>query len=340
MKRGITDVNDICDIVSLNRDVEPLVIQASATRTRFFREIAEDRFRPLRFVHFSDIHAVPELWDRIVDFINYYSDYVDFAIHTGDYCGSCQEEYVDFYGTGKPCARSIYNCVGNHDTVTTPDWIKNTKESAHKLLFEPCNCKDELTFLECDYSMTYYRDFPESNIRLVVLDMYFDIDIQCAWLRDILRDAREKGLCVITAMHERTDFVNDSFGVTFHTRNDYLSLEGRRDRSPFEEIIVDFIADGGCHICNLAGHEHHDLFGMTDAGVLNIAVQSGTCWDGWCDGLRVRGTRTDVCFMYMGVDVKMGLLKIVRVGNNRDIFLRSQRSLCYDYLNRKIIFND
>ena len=66
MKRGITDVNDICEIVSLNSDVEPLVIQASATRTRFFREIAEDRFRPLRLVHFSDIHAVPELWDRIV----------------------------------------------------------------------------------------------------------------------------------------------------------------------------------------------------------------------------------------------------------------------------------
>ena len=96
MKRGITDVNDICDIVSLNRDVEPLVIQASATRTRFFREIAEDRFRPLRFVHFSDIHAVPELWDRVVDFINHYSDFVDFAIHPGDYCVSCQEEYVDF----------------------------------------------------------------------------------------------------------------------------------------------------------------------------------------------------------------------------------------------------
>lgn len=71
-----------------------------------------------------------------------------------------------------------------------PEWKKNTKESAHRLLFEPCGCKDGLTFLERDYSMTYYRDFPESNIRLVVLDMYFDIDIQCAWLRDILRDAR------------------------------------------------------------------------------------------------------------------------------------------------------
>lgn len=103
----MTDVGDICDIVSLNKDVEPLVIQASATRKRFFGKIAEDRFRPLRFVHFSDIHAVPELWDRIVDFINHYSDYVDFAIHTGDYCGSRQEEYVDFYATGKTCARSI-----------------------------------------------------------------------------------------------------------------------------------------------------------------------------------------------------------------------------------------
>lgn len=335
-------MENISDIIELNKDVEPLLIQASATRTAFFKQKFDDKFKPLRFVHFSDIHAVLDLWNRIVDYINYYSEYIDFAIHTGDYCGAHQGIYVDLYKTGNPCKRSIYNCVGNHDTVmvTGNESFKNTKESVYKLLFESCNCMDDLAFLKCDHSMTYYKDFLESNVRLIVLDCYYDIDKQCTWLKGLLDDAREKGLCVITAMHERSDYVNDSYGVTFHTKNDYLSLEGRGNKSPFEPIIAKFIAQGGCHICNLVGHEHHDMFGLTDAGVLNVAVESATNWDGWCDGKRVKGTRTYDCFNVVSVDANMGLLKIVRVGDNRDIFLRSQRSLCFDYVNKKVIYND
>lgn len=333
-------MSELKEIVELNKDVEPLIIQGAATRTSFFDKKFDDKFKPLQFVHFSDVHAVLELWNRIVDYINYYSDYIDFAIHTGDYCGAQQELFVDFYMYGNRCKRLIYNCVGNHDTVTTDKWIRNTKKSAYDLLFSHCTSNYDLNFLECDYSMTYYKDFPDSNIRLIVLDLYYDVDLQCTWLKNLLNDARQKGLCVITAMHEPSDFVNDTYGVTFHTKNDYLSLLGKPEKMPYEPIIADFIAQGGCHICNLVGHEHHDLFGLTDSGVLNIAVPSATDWDGWCDGKRIRGTRTYDCFNVVSVDTNMGLLKITRVGNNRDIFLRSQRSLCFDYVNKKVIFND
>jgi hypothetical protein len=47
----------ILSVAELNRDVEPFVIQASAVRTMFFK----DPFKPLQFVHFSDVHGVPEL---------------------------------------------------------------------------------------------------------------------------------------------------------------------------------------------------------------------------------------------------------------------------------------
>ena len=95
----------------------------------------EDRYTPLQFVHLSDVHAVLDLWNRMVEFVNYYSDYISFAIHTGDYCGNNQEQYVDCYGYGTKCKRPVYNCVGNHDTVITSQWLPHTKESAHKLLF-------------------------------------------------------------------------------------------------------------------------------------------------------------------------------------------------------------
>lgn len=328
------------DIIELNRDMEPYIIQGSATRPVPFKAKFGDNFKPLQFIHFSDIHAVLDLWNRMVCYVNHYRDYIDFALHTGDYCGNNQLLYVDFYNYGEQCDRPIYNCVGNHDTVITQKFIKNTKESTHRLLFAPMNdASKDVNFMECDYSMTYYKDFPDSNVRMVVLDLYYDIELQCEWLKGILEDAREKKLCVITAMHEPSAMVNDTFGVTFHSKNDYQALEILKQK-PFEPIIAEFVAKGGCHICNLAGHEHHDLFGMTDSGILNSIVPSATNWDGWCDGKRIRGTRTYDCFNAVSIDANLGLLKIARIGCNTDNFFRSQHVLCYDYVNKKVIYND
>lgn len=327
------------NIIELNRDVEPLIIQGTATRTIFFEKKFGDKFKPLQFIHCSDVHARIEMWNRILEYVNYYSEYIEFIIHTGDYCWSHQQEYHDLYNTGIKCKRPIYPCVGNHDTYKVSSWELNTKESTHKLVFEPFDCSD-LQFMNCDFSMTYYKDFPESNIRIIVLDIYYDIEKQCEWLKNILEDSFNKGFCVITAMHQPSGNVNDSFGVTFHTKDDYESLCGKNRQHPFEPVIAEFISRGGCHICNLVGDVHHDLFGFTDAGVLNTAVPSATCWDGWCDGKKVQGTRTFDCFNAVSVDTNLSLLKIARVGNNRDHYFRSQRSLCYDYKNKKIIYND
>lgn len=329
------------NIIELNRDVEPLILQGAATRTQFFKPIFEDKYKPLQFVHSSDVHARLDLWNRMVEYVNYYKDYINFIIHTGDYCGGDQHSYVDFFGEGIQCERPVYTCVGNHDTVAhQSEWKQNTKQSAYDLLFKPADLSG-LTFLKCDFSMTYYKDFPESNIRLITLDLYYDIELQKEWLREVLEDARQKGLCVMTAMHEPTAEINDTFGVTFQTKNNYYALPTcRRPVVPYEPIIVDFMNNGGIFICNLAGHDHHDGFGLTDAGVLNTVVPCGTAWNGWCDGVRIPGTRTFDCFNVISVDTNLGLLKIARVGNNRDNFLRSQRSLCYDYTNKKVIFND
>ena len=325
-------------IVELNRDMEPYIIQGSTTRTRFFK----DKYKPLQFVHFSDVHAILDIWNRMVEYVNYYREYIDFAIHTGDYCGNNQELYADCYNYGLKCERPIYNCVGNHDTYITRKWMKSEKNNVHKLLFAPMDDDSiDVNFLECDYSMTYYKDFSESNVRLVVLDLYYDIEIQCEWLKNILNDAKEKGLFVVTAMHEPLEHINDTYGVTFYTKNDYESiLNENGEYKEFEAVISDFIAVGGYYICNLVGHKHHDLFGLTDTGILHVAVPSATNWDGFCDGKRIKGTRTYDCFNVVSLDVNLGLLKIARIGNNIDHYFRSQRALCYDYINKKVIYND
>ena len=319
-------------IVEQNRDVETFVVQASAARTIYFK----DPFVPLQFVHFADVHYETENWERIVEYINYYEDLISFALHTGDYCKSCQEAYVDLYNVCKPCTRPILNCVGNHDTCLNRAYDPSPKSVTHSLLFNRMDGWD-VTFMPGESSMTYSKDIPESNVRLIVLDCYYDFEEQIAWLKAVLDEAKEKGYHVITASHEFSHTLTRLEDVSFQSVDPFSEIASEASEKPFEDTIADFKDAGGIHICHLAGHYHHDRFGYTARGVLNIAVESATHWPFWCDGKRVRGTRTFDCFNVVSVDVNQNLLKLVRVGNNCDHYLRQKRALCYDYKNQTVI---
>lgn len=324
------------NIIELNRDMEPFVVQAGSGRPVGFK----DEFKPLQFVHFSDIHTALDLWNRVAEYVNHYKEYISFGIHTGDYCGNNQELYADCYNYGVQCERPLYNCTGNHDVTVTRKHLPASKESVYKKLFAPQpDITQDVKFMDIEYSMTYYKDFTESNIRMIVLDLYYDVEEQKTWLAGVLADAKEKGLSVITAMHEPTGHIEESFGVTFHSIMDYSIPVGKQKVCAFESLLTDFIANGGKFICNLAGHHHHDLFGITEAGILNICVPSATNWDGWCDGRRVKGTRTYDCFNVMAIDVNLGILKLIRIGDNCDPYLREKKVLCFDYINNKVIYN-
>lgn len=335
----------MCDIISLNKDIEQYVIQAS--RSRSSKQFG-DKTVPLTFVHTSDIHAVQSVWDRMAEFINHYSDNISFALHTGDYCGGSQKKYIDMY-LGTPCKRTVYNCVGNHDCVTGEGgWQLADKASVHNLLFNHTDGWD-VSFMDCPYSMSYYKDFNESNLRLIVLDDYYDTWQTRVWLRKLLNDALEKGIHVITAQHEPTDYVGNTYNTAFHTLDDYNSVFkeyerkrinfdfDHRGRVLYEDIIAEFIQNGGNFVCNLAGHDHVDEFGLTAAGVLNVVVQNATTWDALGDTSRVIGTRSEDCFNVVSVDTALGLLKLVRVGANVDHYLRSRTALTFDYINKKVI---
>ena len=330
------------DIIELNLDVEPFVIQGAENRTCFFKQKFDDRYGVLQFLHFSDVHMRLDCWDRVIEYLNYYKDYISFGLHTGDYCEDSQERYNDLYGEGLKSERVVFNCIGNHDTNSVdPETRVRTvtaKDKPHALLFNYTEDWD-VKYFDVEYPMSYYKDFPESNIRMIVLDCYYDIEEQKRQLADILSDARERGLYVITAMHEMTGAIVDSFGVTFNTINDYPALVGKPRTKAYEEAIVDFVNAGGVHICHLAGHEHHDLFGITENGILNSIVPCATTWRGWCDGNRVIGTKTQDCFNVVSIDPNLKLLKLVRVGDNCDHYLRKKRVLCFNFETRTVIYN-
>ena len=327
----VRPIPEIPDIIELNRDMEHYMIKSTSCRTELFK----DDYDPLTFVHFSDVHAMLELWDRIVTYVNHYNEYISFALHTGDYCGGSQGTFRDFYKDGIERTRPFLNCVGNHDTIT-PDHKFVEKKLTYEKLFSNTDGWD-VEFADLEYSMTYFKDFPDRNIRLIVLDNYYDIDKQVVWLKDLLTEAKEKGYHVITAMHEPTAPIVDHLDTGFDSITDYDSIDTKHPTLAFESVIAEFIAEGGNFVCNLAGHDHHDSFGYTEAGVLNVVVEGATDWAAWTDGVRTRGTRLYDCFNVMTVDTVMGVIKLVRIGDNVDHFMRSKRALCYDYVNKKLI---
>ena len=317
------------NIIELNRDVEEYVLSAKG----------------LCIVHSSDMHCKPVLWGRMTEYINHYAEKIAFGLHTGDYCGGSQRAYADMYGN---CLRPIYNCTGNHDCFEGGDvWLLGDKEKTKTLLFN--HTEDwEATFSDCPHSMSYYRDF--DRIRLIVLDDYYDIWPTRAWLRGLLKEAREKGLYVMTAQHEPSGYVENTYGVRYHTYKD-INTQFRqtelarvnydfdhRGRVLYEDILLEHIWLGGLFICNLAGHDHHDQFGLSERGVLNLVVQNGTSWDGISDTKRAEGTRSEDCFNVVAVDAEGGVLTVVRIGANTDNSGRVKRAFAFDLKNKRVIW--
>ena len=327
-------------ILDIARPMETAIIQGSGGRGGFYPFLFGDPYRPLQFVHFSDIHSILDHWDRIMTFINHYEKYLSFAIHTGDFVSGTIEGFVDLYTWGVPTNIPVLNCVGNHDRAP-----RAPKQRVHDCIF---NKTDNwgATFMDCEASMTYYKDFPESGIRLIVLDDYFDLDAQVKWLRDLLARSREEGMHVMTARHQLTSDLVDIPDITFHSAMDFTQVAPQYQadahaprHTVFEDPIGDFIEEGGHFICNLCGHYHRDHFGYTARGVLNIAVEMATCWAPWDDTRRVFDSQSYDCFNVTSVDVNTGIIRIVRIGNNFDYYMRRKERLCFDYVNRKVIFN-
>ena len=330
--KKIINNTDNNSIISLNKDVEPFVIQASEGLGQMFT----DKTKPLVFTHFSDIHTNQELWNRIIEYNNNYSKYIKFGIHTGDYCGGNRLAYIDLYANGEPCDIPLFNCVGNHDTYLS-DNSKGDKKTTHDLLFNHSN-NWNVVFMDIENSMTYYKDFASEKIRFIVLDYYYDIDAQCIWLLEQLNGAKTLGYHVITCMHEMTNVITNKLDTTFQTIDNFESLGGNKNSiSKFDKVIGDWKKTGGIHVANFAGHEHSDFIGYTNNGVLNICVQSATDNIIWTDGKRVQGTKTWDCFNVVSVDVATNNLKIVRIGNNVDHYLREKKVFSYDYISKKII---
>ena len=332
----LSDVNTSKGIVEENEDKQVPIIQNKCVRAS-----SDVTDRPVvAFTHFSDVHGQQDAWDRTIEFTNAYKDYIDFAIFTGDYV-------VDHYTAnarhlienGPSCAKPLYMCVGNHDVYENDTQPRGqvSKSTIYDLMFTNAS-KANAVFMSGDYSMTYYVDLASSYLRCIVLDDYYDIEDQKTWLVSILNEALSNHYAVATFTHQPTGQLITPVDCTFMTLDTQNSSFPSFD---FDSIIGDFIDAGGEFVANFAGHDHKNYIGYTTNGVLNVLVpsSSGAKFNSHCDSGRVKGTRTFDCFDIVGIDTNTKRLKIIRIGNNADHYLRPQNVVCYDYANKTITCN-
>ena len=112
------------------------------------------------------------------------------------------------------------------------------------------------------------------------------------------------------------------------------------EANPLGDIVQAWVDKGGKFIIWLSGHTHFDLlyYPTKYPELLCLAVDQAGDLRG--SGIADRPEESDArfCANYYGVDTQNGLFKIVRIGLNRDRFLVEKDVLCYDYINKKVIY--
>lgn len=243
------------------------------------------QLRPLQLLHFSDLHGSALHLQRIVEYMD--SHDVDDAIHTGDGVMCYYDDENVFESV--PGGRRILNTIGNHDCwkghllwSQTDKPYDATKEEAYSRFFvgpdpqhptisgwgvcQPAGVNDAQS---PDYQACYYyKDYPCSATRLIVLDCIHYDDAQADWFTATLASAREAGLAVITVTHYPAEFgmvpfdpalTPDGMDYPASSNPGAVQIESMPDCA-FDPVDK-FIDEGGTFVCWLSGHNHNDYVG-------------------------------------------------------------------------------
>ena len=316
--------------------------------TQFTRVIGTNTIKPLVLLHFSDLHGCSTNIARINEYRNYYSKYIDVAIHTGDLITSHWAHDTDFYFDNEENA-DILNVVGNHDVMSYyngayhADHVgKDCYDRFFAPFIEGWDVVQPVDAEENGYCW-YYKDYDANKIRIVVIDVMNNIDAQRTWFGGVLDDALTQGLHVIVAAHYRfyggtnIDSVFTQIGTTT-TPDTYIANE-------YLIMVKTFKDSGGNFVCWLNGHHHADAVQMSNVATGNqLAINVNSSGD----GEQVKNSpisRTGIdrnvdSFNIVAVDTVYHKLSVYKVGSEFDKWGRRFGTLCIDYQTNDIIWND
>lgn len=331
------------DILKMNPHVEELLPAARRCVNGPGWQYKKDP-QPLVLLHISDIHGDDVELERVTA-VREALGCVDDVICTGDLVPGRFRESFDYWNK---CAgaEKILLAIGNHDALNAEegwDWsCRATQKMEYDKYFAPyisgwnADCPGEKTY--------YFKDYPQKGVRLIVLNTYLqgtDREEEIIWLKETLENTRQNGITAVMADHFPPEGFR-KFPCTFSSP-DY-NCAGEKDVTDFLVCTDRYIKDGGLLACWLAGHIHTDAVGVSESFPNQIfsVIDAASRWqsDYYTDSPRIDGTASQDVMNITVVDTRSHLLKLIRIGESRDRFMRSKKALTLDYLTGEIIWNE
>lgn len=339
------------DIVKLNNPDDLLNKMQQLNRYKGNNEIKQ-----LVMLHFSDIHSDERGLKRVKTFYDYYKNYIDDVIHTGDINSSYDTYDMTFWNNAN--AAKFLNVIGNHDCayVNTEGHPVDSGGNLNEVPASDCYTKYFAPYVD-QWGVTinqgvcyYYKDYATAKVRLIVVDEYHYDQIQRTWLVTTLADALTNDLHVLMATH--SSIVNSFEGAetTFAQMGSGWGA-GRQLDKVVDGVVVegsgtkimndvqDFIDNGGQLICWICGHAHYDHCGFParwpEQFKIIVSTQSIPRAANY-NVARVEKTKSEDSFNIFSIDTKYKYFRVMKIGADRDRCLRHLDSFYYNYGTRKI----
>ena len=319
-------------IDSLNPDFDNKIAEAKRGKnitTDGYQEAA----KPLTLLHFSDIHGDEMELARAVELMRKKAAFIDDAICTGDMITERWSDGMAFWNHVAG-AEKILLAIGNHDVMTASTGYDDEQRASaaeqHARYIAPYYENWHITSSVTGNLTYYYKDYPDSKIRLIVLNDMLqsaDMETQKAWLAASLSDAITSEYSVVVARHCQTPS-SEAVDCGF-TNMDRFGLHSYAD---YSAEVDAFIGNGGSFLCYLCGHLHWDQISVyrgTNGNQLSVSVECLNINQGnmFSDTQRICGFRSQDVFNAVTFDTSSNVIKIIRVGANMDHYLRPKNVL-------------
>lgn len=305
------------------------------------RGLGTSAVKQVSLLQFSDIHANGKALKNVVDFVNYYSQFLDDVIHCGDTVQTYWASDADVAFWDSAGANSILNTIGNHDSATYNggyDWDGVSEADCYARYLAPYIAGWGVTYTEG--KCYYYKDYTGANLRVVVLDEMHYGQEQHDWFVGVLASAKTAGYDVLCVIHSTVLGIVTKVS-TFASSEKTSAGIGALSPSPLDAVDT-FINDGGHFACWLDGHTHFDDCGYVNGypNQLHICITTQNYQQaGSGDTDRTVGEKQEDAFNVISVDSATHKLRVFRIGADFDRLLRHKGEMCYDYANNQLIFN-
>lgn len=295
---------------------------------------------PLALIAFSDIHGEfnSVVLKDIKIFYNKFYSHISDIISLGDQCTAGFGE--DFSWWEKSGGENVLLTIGNHDT---PYQLENNQKGAYDKFIKPF-INNWGVVSPGENVCYYYKDYSINKVRLIVLDCMNYDENQQSWLVNILNEAKNKGLSVVIAAHYTYGkIVNISESCKWSCIDYTLGTINDQKLKNIPVAVNDFITNGGDFVCYIRGHEHYDYIGYSEEYPNQIHILigwAGIVQGGRVDSMKVDNTKTRDEFTIFAVDTYSKLIKLAKVGNNIDRYMRKKEFFCINYSNKNIYVDD